>query len=206
MATREFDVVLYGATGFVGRHTVAYFGGNAPKGLRWAIAGRDRDKLEALGSGVPIRVADARNKADVDALAAKTRVILTTAGPFKLYGDPLVDACVRLGTHYVDISGEPARIRGLIDRYHREAKAAGVRIVNFCAFKRRHWKSNNRQMRLRKRPGDRPGGKRVTRNGRRTDPECCVWRCARSASAKRRNRDQRDRRRRAILARLSCGI
>ncbi|PNB51245.1 saccharopine dehydrogenase, partial [Pseudomonas sp. FW305-130] len=59
---------------------------------------------------------------------------LTTAGPFALYGDPLVDACVRLGTHYVDISGEPARIRGLIDRYHRDAKAAGVRIVNFCAF------------------------------------------------------------------------
>lgn len=134
MATREFDVVLYGATGFVGRQTVAYFGGNAPKRLRWAIAGRDGDKLEALGAGVPILVADARNQADVDALAAKTRVILTTAGPFKLYGDPLVDACVRLGTHYVDISGELAQIRGLIDRYNREAAAAGVRIINFCAF------------------------------------------------------------------------
>lgn len=134
MAPREFDVVLYGATGFVGRQTVAYFGGNAPKGLRWAIAGRDGDKLEALGAGVPILAADARNQADVDALAAKTRLILPSAGPFKLYGDPLVDACVRLGTHYVDISGEPARIRGLIDRYHRDAKAAGVRIVNFCAM------------------------------------------------------------------------
>jgi short subunit dehydrogenase-like uncharacterized protein len=134
MSTREFDVVLYGATGFVGRQTVAYFAHNAPKGLRWAIAGRDHAKLAALGAEVPILTADARSQPDVDAIVAKTRVVLTTAGPFELYGDPLVDACVRLGTHYVDISGEPARIRALIDHYHQSAKVAGVRIVNFCAI------------------------------------------------------------------------
>lgn len=134
MSTRDFDVVLYGATGFVGRQTVDYFIRNAPKELRWAIAGRNHAKLAALGAGVPILTAEARDQADIDAMVAKTRVIMTTAGPFKLYGDPIVDACVRLGTHYVDISGEPARIRALINRYHSSAKAAGVKIVNFCGM------------------------------------------------------------------------
>lgn len=134
MSTREFDVVLYGATGFAGRQVVDYFNRHAPKDLRWAIAGRDRAKLAALGANVPILVAEAKNQVEVDAVVANTRVLLTTAGPFKLYGDPFVDACVRLGAHYVDISGETARIRGLIDRYHQAAKAAGVRIVNFCAI------------------------------------------------------------------------
>ena len=134
MPTRDFDVVLYGATGFVGRQTVAYFAHNAPKRLRWAIAGRDHAKLAALEADVPILTAHARNQVDVDAMVAKTRVVLTTAGPFNLYGDPLVDACVRLGTHYVDISGEPARISALINRYHQSAKAATVRIVNFCGI------------------------------------------------------------------------
>lgn len=134
MPAREFDVVLYGATGFAGRQAVAYFTEHAPKDLRWAIAGRDRAKLAALGAKVPVLVAEAKTQDEVDAVVAKTRVLLTTAGPFKLYGDPFVDACVRLGAHYVDISGETARIRGLIDRYHQTAEAAGVRIVNFCAI------------------------------------------------------------------------
>jgi short subunit dehydrogenase-like uncharacterized protein len=137
MSTRDFDVVLYGATGFAGRQTVAYFTRHAPKDLRWAIAGRDRAKLSALAAlnaEVPVLLAEARDQAEVDALVAKTRILVTTAGPFELFGDPFVDACVRLGAHYVDISGETARIRGLIDRHHTSAKAAGVRIVNFCAI------------------------------------------------------------------------
>jgi short subunit dehydrogenase-like uncharacterized protein len=134
MPAKEFDVVLYGATGFVGRQAAAYFACKAPKDLRWAIAGRDRAALAALGVDAPILIADARDPAAVDAITARTRVLATTAGPFRLYGDPFVDACVRLGAHYVDISGETARIRDLIDRYDKAAKAAAVRIVNFCAI------------------------------------------------------------------------
>ena len=134
MSARDFDVVLYGATGFTGRQAVAYFARRARPGTRWAIAGRNRQKLEALGAGVPILVAETANQAEVDAIVARTRALLTTAGPFRIHGDPLVDACVRLGTHYVDISGETARIRDLVDRHHRAAEAARARIVPFCGF------------------------------------------------------------------------
>ena len=132
--TRDFDVVLYGATGFLGRQVVAYFTRHAPTALRWAIAGRDHAKLAALSANVPILVGEARNQDHVDAIVAKTRLLLTAAGPFKPFGDPFVDACVRLGADYVDMSGETVRIRDLIDRYHQSAVAAGVRIVNFCAI------------------------------------------------------------------------
>src|SRR5438270_217056 len=114
MPERKYDVVLYGATGFVGRQTVRYFARHAPRGaVRWAIAGRDRQKLAAVkaqaGSGaasVDILVADSRNQASVDAIVVLARVVLNTAGPFALYGDAIVNACVRFKTHYVDITGE----------------------------------------------------------------------------------------------------
>jgi short subunit dehydrogenase-like uncharacterized protein len=134
MHTREFDVLLYGATGFVGRQTVAYFARHAPADLRWAIAGRNQQKLQALEANVPILTFDSLNQAEVDIVVARTRIILSTAGPFRLYSDPIVDACVRLGTHYIDISGETARIRDLIDRCHAAASDAHIRIVPLCAF------------------------------------------------------------------------
>jgi short subunit dehydrogenase-like uncharacterized protein len=131
---RDFDVTLYGATGFTGRQTVAYFRKFAPPGLRWAIAGRNQAKLEALKAQVPVLVADAGDQSALDVLAARTRVILTTAGPFALYGTGLVDACVRFGTHYVDITGETNWARVLIDCYHEKAAADGTRIIPFCGF------------------------------------------------------------------------
>jgi short subunit dehydrogenase-like uncharacterized protein len=142
MATdRDFDVVLYGATGFTGRQTVEYFARHAPPGLRWAIAGRSRAKLELVraeagpgASAVELIAADSRDQRSVDAVVARTRVIASTAGPFALHGTPIVDACVRLGTHYADITGETAWVRELIDRYHAKAAADGTRIVNFCGF------------------------------------------------------------------------
>jgi short subunit dehydrogenase-like uncharacterized protein len=132
MAERDFDVVLYGATGFTGRQTVDYFRTHAPKGLRWAIAGRSREKLEAMGAGVPVVVADAADQERLDAMVARTRVVLSTAGPFKLYGHGLVDACVRLGAHYVDIGGEATWIRPLIDKHHGSAEQSQLRIVPGC--------------------------------------------------------------------------
>lgn len=133
MTEKRFDLVLYGATGFVGRQAVAYLRKHAPEGLRWAIAGRDATKLQALGAGVPILIANTGDRTGLEELVGSTRVLASTAGPFRLHSDPLVEACVRIGTHYLDISGETARIRDLIDRHHEKAKAARVRIVNFCA-------------------------------------------------------------------------
>jgi short subunit dehydrogenase-like uncharacterized protein len=134
VAEREFDVTLYGATGFTGRQTVDYFSRHAPPGLRWAVAGRNREKLEALQSGVPAVAADSADRVAIGALTARTRVLLSTAGPFILYSDGIVEACVEAQTHYVDITGEVAWVRSLIDRHHGKAAAEGTRIVPFCGF------------------------------------------------------------------------
>jgi short subunit dehydrogenase-like uncharacterized protein len=142
MPDRDYDVVLYGASGFTGRQTVRYFAENAPPGkVRWAIAGRNREKLEAVkrqvggvAKDVDILVADSRDQTAVDAIVSRTRVMLTTAGPFALYGSAIVDACVRFKTHCVDITGETTWVRDLIDRYHNRAAADGTRIIPFCGF------------------------------------------------------------------------
>jgi short subunit dehydrogenase-like uncharacterized protein len=131
---REFDVILYGATGFTGRQGVKYFSQHAPQGLRWAIAARDRTKLDRLDAGVPAIVADSRDQPSIDQLVRRARIVLSTAGPFELYSDAVVDACVRLGTHYVDISGETLWIRSLIDRHHQRAAANGTRIIPAYGF------------------------------------------------------------------------
>jgi short subunit dehydrogenase-like uncharacterized protein len=139
---RKFDVVLYGATGFVGQQTVAYFATHPQvkaSGLRWAVAGRSRDKLQAVlrkygATQAGVVVADAQNAGAIDGLARDARVVLSTAGPFALYGSPLVAACVRHGTHYVDITGETPWVRGLIDRHHAQAAKDGTRIIPFCGF------------------------------------------------------------------------
>jgi short subunit dehydrogenase-like uncharacterized protein len=137
MNDRSYDVILYGASGFVGRQTVAYFARINPP-LRWAIAGRDRQKLERVktdtGVDVDILAADSLDAGAIDSMVASTRVILNTAGPFALYGNAIVDACVRYRTHYVDITGETAWVRDLIDRYHERAAADGTKIIPFCGF------------------------------------------------------------------------
>ncbi|HSW07641.1 saccharopine dehydrogenase family protein [Aquabacterium sp.] len=137
---RPYDVLLYGATGFVGAQTVAYFAEHAG-GLRWALGGRDAARLEAVraqaGPGAAqagIVVADAQDARALRTLARKTRVVLSTAGPFALHGSTLVAACVEQRTHYVDITGETPWVRGLIDRHHTEAAAGGTRIIPGCGF------------------------------------------------------------------------
>ena len=134
MPQRDYDVILYGASGFTGAQTVQYFRSHAPAGLRWAIGGRSREKLEKLHPGLPIFAAGSTGQGPIDSMVASTRVLLTTAGPFALYGENIVEACVRLGTHYADITGETAWVSSLIDRYHRQAEASGTRIVPFCGF------------------------------------------------------------------------
>jgi short subunit dehydrogenase-like uncharacterized protein len=139
--TRDYDVVLYGAGGFTGRQTVAYFTKHAPAGLRWAIAGPRFHTLEAArrDAGAPLGaddvfVANSNDQAAVDAVVGRTRVLLSTAGPFALYGTSIVDACVRLGTHYVDITGETVWVHDIITAYHQRAAADGTRIIPCCGF------------------------------------------------------------------------
>jgi short subunit dehydrogenase-like uncharacterized protein len=135
---RRLDVVLYGATGFVGAQTVAYFARHA-QGLRWAIAGRSAAKLEAVrercgARDAEVLVADAGDDAALAGLARDARIVLSTAGPFALHGDALVAACVAARTHYVDITGETPWVRRMIDRHHDRAAADGTRIVPCCGF------------------------------------------------------------------------
>jgi len=138
MSNRPYDVILYGASGFVGKQTVQYFAQHTASTVRWAIAGRNRQKLEAvreaIGVEVNVLVADSQDQQAVDDIVAQTQVLLTTAGPFALYGNALVDACVRFKTHYVDITGETPWIRTLIDRYHTQAASDGTRIIPCCGF------------------------------------------------------------------------
>ncbi len=140
MPQREFDVVLYGASGFTGRQTVEYFAAHAPEDLRWAIAGRNREKLEVIktqtqgAADAAVLVAESHEQAAIDTIVSRTRVLLTTAGPFARYGSGIVDACARFQTHYVDITGETPWVRDLIDRHHDRAAADGTRLIPFCGF------------------------------------------------------------------------
>lgn len=133
--TRDFDLVLFGATGFTGRLVADYLQRRAEPGRpRWAIAGRDRGKLEALGLTVPILVGDALDPAAVRGIAQRTTAVCTTAGPFARYGSELVAACAEAGTHYCDLTGEVQWMRRMIDAHHERARATGARIVHACGF------------------------------------------------------------------------
>jgi short subunit dehydrogenase-like uncharacterized protein len=135
LSDRKYDLVLYGASGFTGRQTVEYCKQFAPEGLRWAIAGRNRSKLDSINlAGADVLVADAQDDSALDSLARQTSVVASTAGPFGLYGTKLVAACVRNRTHYCDITGETPWIRQQIDRHHAQAVADGTRIVPGCGF------------------------------------------------------------------------
>lgn len=133
--TRELDLIVFGATGFTGRLVAEYIKGSGDAGrLRWAIAGRNRDKLEALGLGVPILVGDALEPAAMRAIAERTKVVCTTTGPYARYGSELVGACAAAGTHYCDLTGEVPWMRRMIDAHHEVARASGARIVHTCGF------------------------------------------------------------------------
>jgi short subunit dehydrogenase-like uncharacterized protein len=137
MAEREHDIVIFGATGFTGALTAEYLAGHAD-GLRWALAGRNRAKLEALaqrlGVDVPLLHADVTDERSLRTVAQSTRVIITTVGPYVAYGEPLVAACAAAGTDYVDLTGEPEFVDRMYVRHHAEAAKSGARIVHACGF------------------------------------------------------------------------
>lgn len=138
---RELDVVVFGATGFVGRLVAEYLAGHAPGGVRVGLAGRSaqrladvRARLGAAASGWPLLVVDAADPASVAALARAARVVATTVGPYRQRGLALVEACASAGTGYADLTGEVLFIRESIDRCHRVAAGTGARIVHCCGF------------------------------------------------------------------------
>jgi short subunit dehydrogenase-like uncharacterized protein len=134
---KDLDIVIYGATGFTGRLCVDYLN-SLKKDLKWAIAGRNEAKLNIVnaetGANVEVLVADSDDRAALEAITARAKVVLSTAGPFHRYGSNLVAACVKNVTHYVDITGENFWVKGLIEKHHAEAAAKGVRIIPSCGF------------------------------------------------------------------------
>jgi short subunit dehydrogenase-like uncharacterized protein len=137
---REFDIVVYGATGFAGKLTAEYLA-TAAGDARIALAGRSPDKLlsvrETLGETAqswPLITADASQPSTLNAMAARTQVVVTTVGPYAKYGLPLVAACAAAGTDYADLTGETNFIRESIDLYHKQAMDTGARIVHSCGF------------------------------------------------------------------------
>jgi short subunit dehydrogenase-like uncharacterized protein len=133
MSDRPHDVVLFGATGFTGALTAAYLVANAG-GARVALAGRNREKLEKLDTGLPLLHADAGDPGSLREMAESARVVITTVGPYIKYGEPLVAACAEAGTDYVDLTGEPEFVDQMYIRYDAKAQETGARIVHCCGF------------------------------------------------------------------------
>ena len=140
-AQRPFDIVVYGATGYTGRLVAEYLAHHYQgKGPKWAMAGRSAEKLakvrDLIGApaDTPLIVADSDDAASMAALAESARVVITTVGPYQLYGEPLLAACVAAGTDYADLCGEPVWMRQMIDKYDAPAKASGARISFSSGF------------------------------------------------------------------------
>jgi len=144
---RPFDLVVFGATGFTGRLVAEYLARSRPRHLRWAIAGRDRQKLAGVKAelvridstldapgALEVLTADSGDRASLDAVARAARVIATTVGPYRSYGRELTSACAENGTHYADLTGEVPFIRESIDRNDARARETGARIVHSAGF------------------------------------------------------------------------
>lgn len=135
--TREYDLVVFGATGFTGQLVARYLAGVGQE--RWALAGRSREKLERVRDGLSgvkpdILLADAGDAAALMDVASRSKVVVTTVGPYAKYGELLVAACAGAGTHYCDLTGEVQWMRRMIDLYDEQARESGARIVHTCGF------------------------------------------------------------------------
>ncbi len=139
---KEFDLIVWGATGFVGEliceYLVAHYAGSD---IRWAMGGRSASKLEAVraklgaaAADVPLVTGDAMDKAALDQIVLRTRVVISTVGPYALYGTEMLAACARHGVDYVDLTGETQWIAKMIDAYQEDAEKSGARIVNCCGY------------------------------------------------------------------------
>ena len=134
---KDIDIIIYGATGFTGQLCVKYFQ-SLNTGVKWAIAGRDQEKLQKVAldnsADVEILIADSDDEAALDILTSRATVILSTTGPFHRYGSKLVASCVKNSANYVDITGENFWVKGLIAKHHEEASEKGIRIIPSCGY------------------------------------------------------------------------
>lgn len=150
---RNYDIVLYGATSFVGQLVAAYLqnflsgkstgseteNASSKGSVSWAIAGRNKEKLNSVkkdlgNEKLPVIIADSEDQDSLNNMAAQSKVIITTVGPYLKYGEPLVKACAEKGTDYVDLTGEAIFIKDMMQKYQQTAKDSGARIVNSCGF------------------------------------------------------------------------
>lgn len=140
MSDANFDIIVYGASGFTGRLVAEYMNQQYGRSVNWAMAGRSEEKLKAvraemgISDDTPLVVADADDAASLKAMVESTKVLITTVGPYQLYGSALVAACAQAGTDYVDLSGEPGWMHEMIGAHDAAAKASGARIVHSCGF------------------------------------------------------------------------
>jgi short subunit dehydrogenase-like uncharacterized protein len=144
MAERQYDVVVFGATGFTGALTAEYLARHAPAGMSWALAGRNMDKLSGVRrrlaaldpacAELSLLQAEITDVASLRAVAEATRVVITTVGPYIRYGEPVVAACAAAGTDYVDLTGEPEFVDRMWLKYHEQAERTGARLVHSCGF------------------------------------------------------------------------
>jgi short subunit dehydrogenase-like uncharacterized protein len=144
MAERDYDIVVFGATGFTGALTAEYLARNASPETRWALAGRNPQKLDAIRAKLadvnprlaelPVLHANVADPTSLRKVAEATRVVITTVGPYILYGEPLVAACAQAGTDYVDLTGEPEFVDLMWLKYHEQAEQTGARLVHSCGF------------------------------------------------------------------------
>jgi short subunit dehydrogenase-like uncharacterized protein len=142
--SRQFDLALFGGTGFTGGLTAEYLAAHAPAEMRWALVGRNRSKLDALAARLAtaapeapkpeVIVADAADRQALREVAEASRVVVTTVGPYALYGEPLVAACAAAGTDYADLTGEPEFVDRTWVEHHAEAERTGARLVHCCGF------------------------------------------------------------------------
>ena len=137
---KQFDIIIWGATSFTGKLVVEYlFKKFASTKIKWAIAGRNKEKLENIRSkvadkNIPIFIADSFDEKSLSVIVKKSKVICSTVGPYSLYGSLLVELCVKHSTNYCDITGEAHWIRTIIDKFHKDAKKKKIKIVNSCGF------------------------------------------------------------------------
>jgi short subunit dehydrogenase-like uncharacterized protein len=144
MAEPRHDIVVFGATGFTGGLTAEYLAAHVPAGVSWALAGRSREKLETVRgrlaeidpgwAELPLLQADVNDPGSLRELAESTKVMITTVGPYTLYGEPVLAACAAAGTDYVDLTGEPEFVDRMWLRYHEQAQRSGARLVHSCGF------------------------------------------------------------------------
>jgi short subunit dehydrogenase-like uncharacterized protein len=144
VSEREHEIVLFGATGFTGALTAEYLARSARDGTRWALAGRDRQKLERVRDTVaainpalaemPLLHADTSDPGSLRVMAESTKVLISTVGPYILYGEPVVAACAAAGTGYLDLTGEPEFVDRMWLSYHEQARSTGARLIHSCGF------------------------------------------------------------------------